>query len=290
MIKEISLYGNLILDTNYIVDQFPVNGASNECLKSFVSTGGIANVARGLRKQSVSNPIIINSCVGDDGPGKVIIEELIQLKSDIHFLEVKEDVKTSVATIISDIRNKTKTSIVDWQACCYFDRFVPNSNWWSHFAYIDKTEELTKWSLESFSHNITSADLCLSSNDRDNVERIFSLLPYLDFVVLSENEAKGISRQTSLVELAREIGRKAKGWAIIHHPEGSVSSNGEQLFSMDVEQIDNLNVLGAGDIFVSNLVYYKWKNGIESKMSKCVNWCHSETTKILKRLNNEQEI
>ena len=55
--------------------------------------------------------------------------------------------------------------------------------------------------------------------------------------------------------LGKKLGKLTKGWVILHHKAGSVCTDGDKLFETKVSVIENVNVLGAGDMFAGEVLY-----------------------------------
>ena len=73
-----------------------------------------------------------------------------------------------------------------------------------------------------------------------------------------------------------------KGWVILHHSTGSTFSNGDHEYFWKLPEdkiLDNVNVLGAGDIFASCFLYKLL--GDNHDMHKFIEFAHLKTTEII---------
>ena len=81
------------------------------------------------------------------------------------------------------------------------------------------------------------------------------------------------------------IAKEVKGWVILHYPEGSYSTNGKESFTINNNVVENIDVLGAGDFFAASFI----NKSLESHdVKKCVNYAHSNTTRLLEKRMNEK--
>ena len=68
MTYDVSLYGNLILDTTYCVKNYS-HGESNVCYEKNISPGAIANVAFALSRIAPDLSVNVESKIGSDSSG-----------------------------------------------------------------------------------------------------------------------------------------------------------------------------------------------------------------------------
>jgi len=292
---SVSLHGNLIMDNHYYVDQFALNDSS-KCIKSYSSPGAIANLVVGLSEVSHKIKINIDSAIGDDENGRYLkrwfsnFNKLNPCMIKDASLKLSEE-KTSTATIISEVINKRRSSIVEWGACSQINKLEDFKSDWAHILYIDKLEKINVESIKSLSNSsIISVDLCSSNFDDITRERIISLLPYVDFVFSSKEEAMHLSEKDTYLEAAKYLGNLCKGYSVIHSPFNCVFYNrtNKHVMSVPVEKIiqSPASVNGAGDTFTASFIcaYLSGKEVGESIMN-----AHKNTFKILsKRIENEK--
>ena len=84
----------------------------------------------------------------------------------------------------------------------------------------------------------------------------------------------------------KELGKLTKGWVILHHKAGSVCTDGDKLFETKVSVIENVNVLGAGDMFAASFINEQLTTSLEFK--KIVINSHRRVTNYLESIVNEK--
>ena len=285
---DVSIYGNLILDTVHCVSFFN-DGHSNESLKQYKSIGAIGNVVRELKNIDKNLKIFVYSSVGNDDEGSKIIFNLNKLGAE-HKINIDHNNLTSNAVIISDMSLNKRTSIVKWGACTntLFSDVQPSR--WHHIMYLDTLTNLTEDVLISMANDgIVSADLCLNYYTPERKNWIISMLQYINYLIISDEEAKsltnvfssGQSKNYCNEEAAFFLGKKVKNYCIIHTPHGSTVSNGKltKNFKTKFYRNKNINVLGAGDIFAASFINSILKN---YKLDDSIEFAHTNTSNRIK--------
>lgn len=132
---------------------------------------------------------------------------------------------------------------------------------WNHILYVNNLPDT------SFIKNINSGVISydISVGKQIDVE----LLKYVDYLFISDEDM--FTDFDSLCNLT-------KGWVILHHKTGSISSNKNNKIVINTEEIDNVNVLGAGDIYISHFIVNMLRN-IQIKNS--LQMAHDDTYKTL---------
>jgi len=139
----------------------------------------------------------------------------------------------------------------------------------SHFLYINELD-LTEVLLEI--EGIVTADVCVGK-DLD-----YSLLKYVDYLFASDEEN---------IDLELAV-KNIKGCVVLHKSDGAKVINktiNHEFKLSDSEIFDNINVLGAGDIFAACFLY-KLLSGEKNNFSLIEHAC-KEATKILKFKNEK---
>ena len=163
--------------------------------------------------------------------------------------------------------------------------------------YLDTLTNLTESDLIKISNNgIVSADLCLNDYSQERKNWVVSMLKYIDYLIISDEEAKSLMSQNNNTvwrsycdeEAALFLGKKVKNCCIIHTPHGSTASDGETVntFTTKFYYNKNLNVLGAGDVFASSFISstLSGKNLVDS-----IEYAHTNTSNRIKIRGNENE-
>lgn len=141
---------------------------------------------------------------------------------------------------------------------------IPNivQSKWHHIMYLNQLPDLSF--IDNIKTGIISADVTAG-----NMNNILPHLNKIDYLFISDED---------LFMNINELGKKVKGSVILHYPSGSFVTNGKKFFEKKIETIENLDVLGAGDIFAACFISscIKTKN-IES----AIDFAHKKTTDIL---------
>jgi|TARA_Y100000034_G_C6893453_1_gene411473 sugar/nucleoside kinase (ribokinase family) len=257
---DIAVYGNLILDRVYCVNDYCENN-SNSVEDSYVSPGAIANIIMALGHDNKLK-LHLSSIIGNDRKGRYLEKWFINFRkvngSTLEFDLEKIDANTSEAIIISDLKKKTRSSIVDWGACTTFSTLQDHNAKWNHILYIDQLPNLDLKSFKNLSKDsIISIDLCSSAHSAEERKRIEEFLPYVDYIFASSEEGSSLSNLKNEEEIAINLGEKVRGCAIIHRPDGSTICDGthSNLCKIKFDPITKpLNVLGAGDNFAASFI------------------------------------
>ena len=84
-----------------------------------------------------------------------------------------------------------------------------------------------------------------------------------------------------------ELAKKVKGWVILHHKGGSTCISKEKTFDISTPVIDNINVLGAGDMFAAATINCILNTVDKSNLQNNIKEAHSITSKILAEINEK---
>lgn len=145
---------------------------------------------------------------------------------------------------------------------------VCRSNW-HHIAYLNQLLDTSF--LNDVRDGIVSADV-----SKETPEIILNSIDTIDFLF--------ISKEDLFMDII-ELSKLSKGWVISHDPNGSISSNGETTFEYEIPEsykLDNIDVLGAGDMFAASFINNRLNNmSVEESIVKS----HSDTTNLLKIKN-----
>jgi sugar/nucleoside kinase (ribokinase family) len=107
---------------------------------------------------------------------------------------------------------------------------------WNHVLYLNQLKDLDF--IDTINSGILSADFCAGQKIKDN-----EILKKFNFIFISDEDL--------FMDLS-EMSRLVKNGVIMHHTEGSeYYENGIKKFEKKVKKINNVNVLGCGDMFAS---------------------------------------
>lgn len=121
------------------------------------------------------------------------------------------------------------------------NKAVPTDSDWHHISYIN---QLSATGFVSKLGGIVSADIT-----KEQPENCIPDLQYLDYLFIAKED---------LFMDIKELGSLVKGHVIMHHPRGSVFSDGNTVEKYDLPDelyLSDVNVLGAGDYFASGFIH-----------------------------------
>ena len=133
----------------------------------------------------------------------------------------------------------------------------------SHLVYLNEMSDTT---FIPALDGIITADVCPGKPVRKE------LLQHVDYLFISDEDCDDF---TGLVEAT-------KGWVILHHSTGSTFSNGDKEYFWKLPEdkiLDNVNVLGAGDIFASCFLYKLLQGGQD--INQFIEFAHLKTSEII---------
>lgn len=140
---------------------------------------------------------------------------------------------------------------------------APSSNW-HHILYLNCLPD-TGWINSIPEDEIVSADVC--KGEKLNIDSISRL----DYLFISDED------MFWPIEI---LSSKIRGWVIMHHKSGSVCSNGEDSFELNIKPLPRVNVLGAGDMFAGSVIRHMLSNP-KTSIKNAVKKSHKEVKKCL---------
>jgi hypothetical protein len=135
---------------------------------------------------------------------------------------------------------------------------------WHHIMYLNHLKDL------SFINHIDTGTISADISAGGDFERIIPFLNKIDFLFISDED---------LFMDVYELSKKVSGKVILHYPSGSlvVGSDGEEI-ETQTSVVDNLDVLGAGDIFAASFISSYMES---NELKKSIEFSHQKTTEIL---------
>lgn len=206
MKHSITVYGTEFVDTICELLEYPKENESNEVINTYRKFGGTENFVRSL------------------------VDGFI----------VRRFVTGCEATIILNTKTGSRTSMADWKDSWLMNESIEPTDW-LHVMYLDKLSAVGVKEMMGFRRKakVISADLCLSK--QTEMGRLVKVLPFIDYLIISDVEAKGIR---NALHLPKNI--------IIHSPK-LVCVNGDFIQNIYYEN-RAVNTLGAGDMFAATFV------------------------------------
>jgi len=136
---------------------------------------------------------------------------------------------------------------------------------WNHIAYINKIPNIDFIYKLS---GIISADVT-----KESIENCLPYLHLIDYLFISKED---------LFENIKELAKKTKGWVIAHDPQGSIYSNGKEIYEYILPKtfyLENANILGAGDSFAAAFILETLKS---NDIKNIIENSHIKTTILIK--------
>lgn len=144
---------------------------------------------------------------------------------------------------------------------------------WSHILYVNELDNLSFIKEVSEKSNIVSIDVCKGKKFNQ-----LSILKYVDYFFISDED---------LFIDVNSLAAKTKGWIILHHKGGSKCINKNISFEINTPIIDNINVLGAGDMFAAAVINSILNTVDKSNLQLNIKEAHNITSKILTEINEK---
>lgn len=138
---------------------------------------------------------------------------------------------------------------------------IVNSRW-HHIMYLNQLPNPSF--INEINNGIISADITSG-----NIQSIFPYLNKIDYLFISDEDL--------FIDI-KELGKKVKGTVILHYPSGSYVTNGKTSFNAQTKILENINVLGAGDIFAACFITQQMKT---NNIKESINYAHKKTAEIL---------
>ena len=144
---------------------------------------------------------------------------------------------------------------------------------WSHILYVNELDNLSYFKNIRDKSDIVSIDICKGKPFNQT-----SILKYVDYFFISDED---------LFMDINELAKKVKGWVILHHKGGSTCVSKEKTFDISTPVIDNINVLGAGDMFAAATINCILNTVDKSNLQNNIKEAHFITSKILAEINEK---
>ena len=144
---------------------------------------------------------------------------------------------------------------------------------WSHILYVNELDVLSFIKDVSNKSKILSIDIC-----KGKIFNQLSILKYVDYFFISDED---------LFMDIKDLASKVKGWVILHHKGGSLCINKEKSFTIETQILNNINVLGAGDMFAAATINSILNAVDKSDLQNNIKEAHRVTSEILADINEK---
>jgi sugar/nucleoside kinase (ribokinase family) len=293
-VEKIIVLGNIVVDQEYVIDEPLIESGSHSCISHCTSVGGIMNMLNPFVEEEM-NPWFISS-VGMDSDAQIVFTFCDDQSIDKEFFKsigLFPLYPTSCSLILSNNSNSTRTSAVQWGACTKteLDSSLLLSSTASrhlHISYIDKLDKITAEELKNLRRQAPefkiSIDLCLNSHSEEEIKRILGVVMETDLVIISDMEARSVTGCQDLEKCVKILGEKARGGCIVHTPRKSLISEGADPTEVEAPgYLENVSVLGAGDMFCAYYLSHCIKAGGDLLSITALEYSHSKVLEKLKR-------
>lgn len=262
MKKSIVISGNTYVDNIIKVNNFQIDG-NNKITNTSTSLGGVFNFLKVLK---LSNHSLFASL-------PIKYRYLLKDKPKQPNINISKTTTVSTSTIISDIAKSQRTAFTEEGTSR--DYVYKNSSFYDyhHISYLDNLPCYTSVVLGEIKKNsgFLSADLCKHDLNNSEINAIKRKLLFIDMLICSTDEIKALFK-TKSIRNALVFLKKYVPHYVIHSPR-RIYAKDKKCFELRVPYKKNLNVLGAGDIFCSYILFnmslnMNLKNTIKIAISK----------------------
>ncbi len=304
--------GNWILDITKVIDVYPEQDTlSNISGQSSNNGGAPYNILKDLAKLKAPFPLYGIGLVGDDEPGRQILEDCKNHTIDTSQIGFTSEAGTSYTDVML-VRDTGRRTFFHYRgANALFDlQHIDLTTLQAkilHLGYLlllDSLDDVKKDGRTNASvlleqaralGFITSVDLV--SEQRDRFKKIIiPSLPYIDILFCNEYEAgklTGLNLVDTNLDLAlvknavkHLLNQGINGWVILHFPEGCVAGNRNGDFilqgSINMPKDAIIGTTGAGDAFAAGVLYgihedYSMEESLKMGM-RCAASCLTDTS------------
>lgn len=287
MKHSITFAGNIIVDHNREVDQYPDHSTLVSIQKTYNTLGGaVSNSGISMAKLDPNLQINALGVIGDDADGTFILKEFKQypnINCDQIYLGKENSAFTDV---ISDTTNNTRTFLTYKGANSElspehfnFDKYKTDILHVGYILLLDTLDEddpdygtkMARVLHDAQKAGIkTSIDVVTEQSDRFKI-KVPPAVKYTNYCIINEEEASrtvGVPVRDEngdlLIDACKEVCHKlfelgVKDWVVIHSREGGIGLDNQGNFvtkaSLDIPAKDIKGTTGAGDAFLAGVLY-----------------------------------
>ena len=261
----IAVGGSILLDKINEISAYPESGELTKIKSVKLAPGGcVPNVACDIKRMRPTLPVSALGKIGNDENGKHVIDYLKADGLDTDGIIVSDSDKTSFTEVMSVSGGQRTfftypgTSADFGYSDVNFDKIDAKILHLGYFLLLDKIDAgdgLTILKEAKRRGILTSIDLVSENSDRYKI--VLPCLPYVDYLIINENEASKLTgipatdeNMQKIAEALMNFGVKEK--VIIHMPSYAcaLSKEGYTVVpSYDISKDEIVGTTGAGDAF-----------------------------------------
>lgn len=235
----------------------PVLGEEEYCEEFHIKAGGGANTAIGLAKLGV--PVRMHTRIGDDIPGKIIYQHMLDSGIDEKSIQLDDSVRTAVSAVMSTKADRCFASYGGDG-----DSFLGKNQ----YADLERLIQECDYVHTYLGYCIQSPilELCkrynkpisVDSSWMDNItlEDLSALLSYCIFFTPNEKEAMDLTGTDTPQDALLRLSESIPGTILTMGEQGSIAYIDQQIYHQPCVSYGNVvDSTGAGDLYCAGLLY-----------------------------------
>ncbi len=242
--------------------------AINEVTES--SGGNAGNVAVGLQRLGVQTALCTE--LGDDAPGKKIVEQMQKENVDITFTKLHKNQKTRYSFVLTHTGERTILSHFEKRKYSFPKNFFPTE--WIYYTSLGPSFEGIQKQLIAYLKKNPQIQLATNPGSyqlKEGLDTFKKILPLTKLLFVNKEEAEKLTNsQGTLPSLAKKLlALGVHTVAITDGTLGSYASNGKDHASFGIYKTPIVSKTGAGDAFASGFLSAFLKN---KTLDECISW------------------
>ncbi|MBI3980928.1 ribokinase [Candidatus Microgenomates bacterium] len=274
--NKVSVVGGLTMDLSYYLNKWPKVGQAVQATDYKLEPGGKGlNLATGLSRLGLE-VIIIASLGNDDFSRKIIKvlnEEKINSQNVFQFSDTRTDL---IGIIVGPDGQPGFIGVTNASGKLSVENIQSKRDAVKSGSVLGVNQEVSSITAKASLKLAKEENVITVFNPAPPDNFDFSVLPFVDYLVLNDWEAKYILQKPndSLENLAQEFFEKgAKNVCITLGENGSLFFNSQGVVKLGIYQIEEKDATGAGDSFSAGLIYGLVNNFEKGKLFNFASAC-----------------
>ena len=234
--------------------RLPGPGEEEFCHDFFIKAGSSANVAIGLAKLGINTGFLTE--IGQDYLGKMVFDFIVEngVKDD-EILRPK-DFRTCVSAVLSTKNDRGFATFWDASNSVLTDEIINKRIKTAPYIYTDIVHCMESQASEIAWENKTKLIVDSVWNKEMKLDRIKNILRKTEIFTANEIEAAIITGEENPIKALSILEKYSKNTVIKLGPNGCIASNEGRFMKIPaVEKFEPVDTTGAGDLFVSGMLY-----------------------------------